>query len=125
MRFWRNIKLIRVVRGIAVGIGVKLRNPSVRWHEARDERALKGTRGGNHIGGVDHARRCFGTETGAVGFPIESLDLDAAADGGRDLFGISHEILDDLAGGSEAVGIDVGERPTRKSIMPSRTVGNE
>jgi hypothetical protein len=61
----------------------------------------------------------------AIAALVQRLDLDATADGGRDLFRVGDEIVDDLMLGREAIGIDAGESHVGKSVVPGRPVGNE
>src|SRR5208283_88267 len=64
-------------------------------------------------------------ESGAVRLRVKLVHLYTTPDGGCDMFRVSDKVIDDLVLGGKAIGVDAGERPARKSVMPSGTVGDK
>ncbi len=92
--------------------------------QRRDDRLLKGAGGDDDVIGLDGALRGGDGETGASGIAAQLGHLDAAADGGGDLFGIGDEVIGDLFLGHEGVGGGV-ELHAGKAVMPGGTVGDQ
>ena len=66
----------------------------------------------------------FHGEAGPADVPLHFRDLHAAADGGRNFFGIGDEVVGDLFLLNESIG-SVRKRHPRKAVVPGGTIGNE
>ena len=86
---------------------------------------LESPGGGNYKIGFNGTLRCLDAEAGAAIILPDRFDLDAAADGSLDLFGIGHERIRDLFLGHEGVRIVAGKFQARIAIVPGGAIGNE
>ena len=66
-------RTIGQLAGIAVGVGMDLHDPGLRRHDGGDDRALKGSGGGDQVGGLDHARRRFRRESPARRLSLQPI----------------------------------------------------
>ena len=110
---------------IAVGGGMNLLDPGTPGNESGNDRFLESPGGGNYKIGFNGTLRCLYAEAGTAVILPDRLDLDAAADGSLDLFGIGHERIRDLFLGYEGLRIVARKFQARIAIVPGRTIGNE
>ena len=111
--------------GIAVAGGVELHDSGAVGHDSRNQRALKRSRGGDHIGCLDHPFGRLDTKRRPAGLRLDRPHFHAATYRGLDLSCVGFEVLNDSVLGGKAVGIDVRELHRRKPVVPGRTVGDK
>ena len=110
---------------IAVGGGMNLHDPGTLGNESGNDRLLESPGGGNYKIGFNRTLRCLYAEAGTAIILPHRFDLDAAADGSLDLFGIGHERIRDLFLGHEGVRIVARKFQAWIAIVPGGTIGNE